>query len=395
MKIYCGTTNDFLAKCVLAHGYNLLNKDSLTEPHIFNYTDLKCILVDSHLDDKYEVKFALNNTNIIKYENLELIIQIKQNNNHPLKISNNSYIHTEVFIECNQNNDNIFKIIEKFIRESKKYYKENIQKRNKTEDHVSIYMCEDGYWCLIDRFKKRPLNTLYFHDNIQNKIFEELKDFLKKDTEDEYNKFGMRYKKNILLHGYPGVGKSSLVFALASALNFNIALVHFDAKTTDAMFMNCIQRQEEDSILLLEDIDVLFQERKKNDKNNSSLTFSTLINALDGVASKHKQIIFMTTNYKCNLDKALIRAGRVDSDYYFDFSTKEQIQKMFDNFVPKQKDKFKSFYSKIKNRNVTTAPLQQYLFKYRKHENILENIDELIELLNECNYQEKKMDMYM
>ena len=71
----------------------------------------------------------------------------------------------------------------------------------------------------------------------------------------------MRYKKNILLHGYPGVGKSSLVFALASALNFNIALVHFDAKTTDAMFMNCIQRQEEDSILLLEDIDVLFQER--------------------------------------------------------------------------------------------------------------------------------------
>ena len=51
--------------------------------------------------------------------------------------------------------------------------------------------------------------------------------------------------------------------------------------------------------------------------------------------------------------------------------------------------------SYVKNRNITTAPLQQYLFKYRKHDNILENIDELIQLLNDCNYQEKKMDMYM
>ena len=42
------------------------------------------------------------------------------------------------------------------------------------------------------------------------------------------------------------------------------------------------------------------------------VTFSGLLNALDGVASSEERIIFMTTNHLEHLDNALIRPGRVD-----------------------------------------------------------------------------------
>ena len=45
------------------------------------------------------------------------------------------------------------------------------------------------------------------------------------------------------------------------------------------------------------------------------LTFSGLLNAIDGVTSTEGRIVFMTTNYPERLDAALIRPGRVDFRY--------------------------------------------------------------------------------
>ena len=42
------------------------------------------------------------------------------------------------------------------------------------------------------------------------------------------------------------------------------------------------------------------------------LSYSGLLNALDGVVSSDAQLVFMTTNHKQMLDPALIRPGRVD-----------------------------------------------------------------------------------
>lgn len=42
------------------------------------------------------------------------------------------------------------------------------------------------------------------------------------------------------------------------------------------------------------------------------LSYSGLLNALDGVTSSDAQLVFMTTNHKQMLDPALIRPGRVD-----------------------------------------------------------------------------------
>ena len=64
-------------------------------------------------------------------------------------------------------------------------------------------------------------------------------------------------------------------------------------------------------IILLEDIDALFVQRESVGRGGG-VTFSGLLNALDGVRSQEGRILFMTTNHKEKLDPALLRPGRAD-----------------------------------------------------------------------------------
>jgi chaperone BCS1 len=64
----------------------------------------------------------------------------------------------------------------------------------------------------------------------------------------------------------------------------------------------------------------------------SAVTFSGLLNALDGVASSEERIIFMTTNHYASLDPALIRPGRVDVHELLDEAEGEQAQRMYMKF---------------------------------------------------------------
>lgn len=67
-------------------------------------------------------------------------------------------------------------------------------------------------------------------------------------------------------------------------------------------------------IILLEDVDSAFVNRQPADGGGgNNLTFSGLLNALDGVTSAGEgRLIFMTTNHRERLDPALLRPGRVD-----------------------------------------------------------------------------------
>jgi chaperone BCS1 len=62
------------------------------------------------------------------------------------------------------------------------------------------------------------------------------------------------------------------------------------------------------------------------------VTFSGLLNALDGVASSEERIIFMTTNHYDRLDPALIRPGRVDIREHLGDAAGEQARRLFVKF---------------------------------------------------------------
>jgi mitochondrial chaperone BCS1 len=65
-------------------------------------------------------------------------------------------------------------------------------------------------------------------------------------------------------------------------------------------------------------------------KRQSDLSFSGLLNVLDGVSSQEGRILIMTTNHKSALDDALIRPGRVDIDIEFTYADRSISKQVFE-----------------------------------------------------------------
>lgn len=120
---------------------------------------------------------------------------------------------------------------------------------------------------------------------------------------------GIPFRRGYLLYGYPGTGKSSFIRALAGELKVHLCLVSLNDKNmTDEDLNSLLNNAPPRSILLLEDVDAAFAQRD-NGETASRVTFSGLLNALDGVGSQEGKILFMTTNKINLLDPALIRPG--------------------------------------------------------------------------------------
>jgi len=277
----------------------------------------------------------------------------------------------ELIIDCSPD------VIKPFLQKSKTYYQDIVLNKAKKNDLINIYMWEEYEWSVLKTQPTRALDTLYFDTEFLDNIVGKVRHFLSNDTKKMYRRIGIPYKMNILLEGLAGTGKTSLITGIASEFEKNIAIINFDAKTTDNMFINAMALIPKDTILILEDIDVLFKERKEHDTHKNALTFSGLINALDGISAPQNSIIFMTSNYKCNLDKALIRPGRVDLSVNFTYANKEQVSRMYKSFFPETLGYFNEFYGEIKHLKFTTALLQQFMFEFIElgAKTMVENID--------------------
>ncbi len=94
------------------------------------------------------------------------------------------------------------------------------------------------------------------------------------------------------------------------------------------------------------------------------MTFSGVLNALDGVTSGEERILFMTTNHIERLDPALIRPGRVDMTELLDHAVPEQAYNLCILFYGKDKQELgrnlASLVSEEMNagRRVSMADLQ-------------------------------------
>jgi len=374
--------NDHLSACIKFFSPLHLNKEETTGSI--------CYSSKFKMKDKKNKVFKVLGFGWFKidYKDDSFYIYIKKIGS-PQGLAEDTKIHSEIELYINKQTPDI---IDLFFTEGSKYYVDNILDNSKENNKTTIYMWDD-YWETIEKRPMRSLSTIYL-GGLEYKIHDKIKQFLSEDTKQLYYDLGIPYKQNILFHGYPGTGKSSLIFSLASELNMNVALLHFVADMNDLDFMRAMRRIPDNTILVLEDIDVLFESRKKNDENKSGISFSGLLNSLDGLSHVDNQIIFMTTNCKMVLDKALVRPGRIDMDVEFKYSTKLQIKTMFEKFLPKQKKKFNEFYKQIKCLKLTTAILQQYLFGNINCEDILETIDELKEIVNNNNYETTKETLY-
>ncbi len=186
-------------------------------------------------------------------------------------------------------------------------------------------------------------------------ILNDLDNFLDEDTAEWYAKHGVVYKRSLLLYGPPGklhfypfpraglfwsslafagTGKTSFLSAIASKYDKNLCFLQAGHPLlTDSSLHQALNQAPEDSVLVMEDIDSLFTVDRKSD-NKSPLTFSGLLNALDGLASPQGNIFFLTSNHPERLDPALLRHGRVDVRAEFPAATEAQVAGLFRSFYP-------------------------------------------------------------
>lgn len=261
------------------------------------------------------------------------------------------------------------RVFERIFAEAHEMHQQN------QEGKTVIYNSNGTEWKQFGEPKrKRPLESIILERGVKERIVEDVEAFI--DARTWYLDRGIPYRRGYLLYGPPGTGKSSFIQALAGHLDFNIAILNVSERGLhDDKLSHMLSRVPARTIVLLEDIDVAFANRKKADADGYSganVTFSGLLNALDGVASGEERIIFLTTNYVERLDEALIRPGRVDMTVRLGEATEYQMGELWDRFYAEFDGEGagkKQFLAKAKQlgltRTVSTAALQG-LFLFNK-----------------------------
>lgn len=139
-----------------------------------------------------------------------------------------------------------------------------------------------------------------------------------------------------------------------------------DPDMSDNRINELLAKVPDRNLLLLEDIDCAFVKRKRANGRDGGLTFSGLLNALDGVASPEGRIIVMTTNHMERLDPALIRPGRADVKLFFGRATADQARRLFERFFPNHVHLSHAFAAEIEDGKYSMATLQDFLMLHRR-----------------------------
>ena len=284
----------------------------------------------------------------------------------PMTKYDNIDFYKQVIICSNKS----FKILEDFVRSAKEYCETG------GIDKVTCYIMTHGVWRKLSSQKKRNLDTIYLDTNIKENLCKDIESFFR--SEKKYEKLGIPYKRNYLFEGVPGTGKTSLILALASKYNMNVGIISLNKELDDYTFMKSISNIPKNTLLVLEDIDGLFDEDKQN-----SLTFSGVLNTLDGLGRQDKLIIIMTTNHLNKLNNSLKRAGRIDYKIHFNYSSSIQIKMMMEKFFENEDQNIDidNFIKNIKGIKLTPSILQYFIQKIMTQENINIRSKENISLL--------------
>jgi ATP-dependent 26S proteasome regulatory subunit len=133
----------------------------------------------------------------------------------------------------------------------------------------------------------------------------------------------------IILHGLPGTGKTSYIRHLINTYEKKFVYVtqEIASRLSSPDFISFCFTKLKDSILVLEDCETLLKSRESGNRNTG---LSDLLDMTDGLLSDVFNIKFICTFNEDikNIDKALLRKGRLACKYEFGKLKKEKALKL-------------------------------------------------------------------
>ena len=235
----------------------------------------------------------------------------------------------------------------------------------------------------------RTFNTMFFDD--KDFLVRKLDFFM--NNKQYYYDHGIPWTLGIGMHGKPGTGKTSTIKCIANYTNRHLVVIPLNliktcSQLTDCFFESTFVDDNEkhtinfdNKIIVFEDIDcmtdviksrsspketvekipvddkvnakqvlaLINNSHKKTDKSYSpmrilhdndddELTLSFILNLIDGIRETPGRIIILTSNHYDQLDKALIRPGRIDITLEMKNASRNTVNQIYENFYNEKID---------------------------------------------------------
>lgn len=258
---------------------------------------------------------------------------------------------------------------EKVLETYLPYVAERAKAIKESKKVVKLYSL-DGSRNPINLDHPSNFGTMAMDPVLKKELMDDLDRFLKR--REFYRRVGKAWKRGYLLYGPPGTGKSSLIAAIANHLKFDIYEMELTSVCRNSELRRLLLSTGNRSILVIEDIDCSIDLENRqpggNNKNDSKLTLSGLLNFVDGLWSScgQEKIIIFTTNYKERLDPALLRPGRMDMHIHMSFLTPCAFKILAFNYLKieiESHDLFPQIEELLKELEVTAAEVAEELMK--------------------------------
>ena len=253
------------------------------------------------------------------------------------------------------------------LRHFLRHAREHASKKSSTESDMVVAKTFHGSsWHVVSSYPKRTPESLIFKDDSTiSGLLTDIQTFI--DSESDYKRFGFPFKRNYLIVGPPGSGKSSLIAVAASNFNLDVCFMSLRAGMAEKDLCKAVSTLGDDSMLVIEDVDVICASAAQGN-HGATTVLAILTNILDGTLHKPKLITVLTSANPEALESVLVRHGRIDHTSRLEPISEGQVERMVDHAFGVRDRKLTARLWACIDRlgSITSSVLAHFLFRHRK-----------------------------